>query len=360
MAVTRIAAGHAERRHLAARWRMALLAMLLPALCPLSAADPVVEGIDLVSSVRIDRTRFDYTYRLRVQGDGAGYTDGVFTVDTKPGVTGTRISKPNVAIGRIDAGEFLRSTDNFVLRQDRQVPFDRNDLVFTFNGRPAASSDPAALNRPAVGTVELLESRAVPGHSASTAPIQSSQPSFGQKIVARVALLGEVTSANYALRTEAGSTLAAGALTRATPDAAWFHAGFVVPAIPFMLTVNATGSSGHTTTWSSRTYTPIPLLVRLIPESAIVRFGKPAALHLEIESTTAGTYDLSVLPLPAGFTAPAMRKTLHVPPGRMSVPVEIRPPAGGSAFTFHTISMSISRIGEQSPLQTLSVRLLLE
>lgn len=320
-------------------------------------ADPEVEGIDLVSAVRVDRTRFDYTYSLRVRGDARSYLDGTFTVSSI--VNGTAVVKPLVAVGRIDAGEFLRTTDTFTIRQDRQVLFDKSNLRLTFNGQLLPASDSSRSGVPAVAGVELLEVRPIPGHSARTTAIQG-PPTAGGSIGVRATLIGEIASATASMLSLDGALLASSSLIPFGAKGA-HHGRFVVPASPFVLAIKVTGLNGSSVQWESKSFTPAPLTVRLMPESAVVRFSKPMQIQVEVISGGVnGDYNFSFRQLPPGFRVSNMNWTQFIHPGRSVLSVQITPPISGDPFSFHTLSLVVSPKSNPAVEHVSNLRLFLE
>ncbi len=95
----------------------------------------------LVSKQRVSRSDIDYTYTLTVHNAGVPLTGVVVTVSSLS--NRTVIQQAEVALGILDSGS-TQSTETFVLRQDRRVPFDPADLVFTFTAdEPLAAAMPA-------------------------------------------------------------------------------------------------------------------------------------------------------------------------------------------------------------------------
>jgi hypothetical protein len=138
VAVQAIVAGSVALASRRLRFGALALSLLLPAW--VVTAKPSIEGYDLVRSVRVDRTNFDYSYRIRVQGDGFTYTGATIEVASKSIVTGTTVVKSTVNVGQLDAEEFVRTSDVFTIRQDRTRPLDPSALTFSFKGTPVKGS----------------------------------------------------------------------------------------------------------------------------------------------------------------------------------------------------------------------------
>lgn len=114
---------------------------------PAVQAEPTVVGYELVSSTRVDRTRFDYRYRVRVQNAAPAYTNASFTVTSS--VASTQVIEAVVAMGEVPANTSSLSTDTFTIRQDRLVAVNLAALAWRFSGvaLPAGSllnGDPGA------------------------------------------------------------------------------------------------------------------------------------------------------------------------------------------------------------------------
>ncbi len=111
---------------------------------PLSAQFNVV-GINQVSSTRVTRTQWDYSYTVTVQNTGASATGVTGTVTSS--AAATVVVNGNFTIGDIGAGQTVTSTDTFTIEQDRTVPFDPKALTYKFqpipvNQPPVANAGP--------------------------------------------------------------------------------------------------------------------------------------------------------------------------------------------------------------------------
>lgn len=94
----------------------------------------VVERI-LVSSTRVTRDLTDFTYRIRVVNQGGALAGATaFVSSLSPN---TVIRDNEVRLGDLPAGSTVTSTDTFTLRQNRLVPFQPADLVWTIEAQPA-------------------------------------------------------------------------------------------------------------------------------------------------------------------------------------------------------------------------------
>jgi pimeloyl-ACP methyl ester carboxylesterase len=85
----------------------------------------------LVSSQRITRTEFDFTYRASISNRGADAESVTATVlSSQPPTT---IVDGELHFDLVPGGETAESVDTFTIRQDRTVPFDPNSLRWTFS-----------------------------------------------------------------------------------------------------------------------------------------------------------------------------------------------------------------------------------
>lgn len=139
------------------------------------ANDPAgitVVRYELVSSARVSRTVFDYTYRAMLQVEGQNYPSGaLLTVrSTSPATT---FPDPNVSTGPLVAFSVAEPSDTFTLRQDRNVPFDGDALIWEVSGAPLAAPEPPL----GVVAFDFVRDSGREGHKALV-PITSS-PSVG-------------------------------------------------------------------------------------------------------------------------------------------------------------------------------------
>lgn len=94
-------------------------------------ANPIVTDLSLVSEKRINRTTFEYTYKVTFKNDGVNRTD---LKATASGVgAGTTIVEGEVVIGSLSPNQVISPPDTITLRQDRLTAFDRSALVWVFN-----------------------------------------------------------------------------------------------------------------------------------------------------------------------------------------------------------------------------------
>jgi hypothetical protein len=322
-----------------------------------------VEGFDLVDSVRVDRTHFDYSYTLRVRGDARSYATGTFTVTSTAATS--QIMKGGVAVGGVDAGSFVRTNDVFTVRQDRTVPLDTTALKFAFSGSPTgvdpSASDPAAVR---IGQVAFLESGGRPLHEGSF-PIASENPTAGANLILRANLFGSVANASFALIGASGQTLWQGALAAPNPAelaSPRYVAGVTVPAQPFRIRVVAIASNGHTVSWTSaKLFVPPAYSMAIAPAKGVLAQGESVATDIVLTSTTASGFYVIALILPAGFASSAGPWTIALAPGaRVDLSTTITAPISGEPFRRYTIGVRAAPSGSPSDAQLTNVRVLIE
>lgn len=108
---------------------LAGLALVLPSLADAAAS---VTGMQLVSTVRFDRTKYDYTYAITVANVSPALTAAKATVVSS--APATQIIKGTVDLGNLAAGATVTSVDTFTLRQDRTFSFNPASLAWTVTG----------------------------------------------------------------------------------------------------------------------------------------------------------------------------------------------------------------------------------
>ena len=116
--------------------------MLLSVSIPSNAAvDLVVDNsYQLVSSKRVGRTSYDYTYQLSITNNGPDVNNVIATVISTS--SHTMIIDGDVNLGNIANGSTVLSTDTFTIRQNRKYPFDPASLVWNLQYEIAAQIIP--------------------------------------------------------------------------------------------------------------------------------------------------------------------------------------------------------------------------
>lgn len=127
------------------------------------AAEFDIQGYTLVSSTRLDRLNFEYTYRLTVANQGAEAGNAAGALSATP--AGVSIVDGNVSFGDIAAGAVALSSDTFTVRHDRRFAFAAEALVWIFTADPTPSNarpvaDAGADQRVFVGQAVTLDGSA--------------------------------------------------------------------------------------------------------------------------------------------------------------------------------------------------------
>lgn len=301
-----------------------------------SVAAPEVEGIDLVSSRRFDRTKFDFTYSLRVRADAVSYATGGFTVTSSS--PATTVLQPTISLGGLDAGSLIRSTGTFTIRHDRTTLFDPSALKFVFAGSPV----PVAAGGAQVGTVQWLEISGRPGHEGLL-PIQQSSPLAGSTPRLLVAIAGPVASARYVLSSPSGALLSTGSLVRTPHIVPAYDASLVVPSQTFRMTIEAVATGGQITSWTSnQLYSPQAPKIVIKPETALLKKGQTIAATIEIHSAANSGWRKVWLILPTGFASAAGPWDVLLTPGTVStINTSITAPSTGRPYIPYTLGAAV-------------------
>lgn len=323
-----------RRRYLSCVATMALTAWCtsLPVL-----GEPYVEGLDLVSTVRSNRTTSDFIYRLKIRADSTSYTGALFTVTST--AAATVVIDGAVNIGDLDATRFVRPVDTFTLRQDRTVPFNPSALQFSFAGVAATGSNSAA--GVSFGPLQFMEQGGRPYHEGSFA-IQGDNPVAGANIALAATIFGNVTAASYRFISSSGQTLAQGALSRYPQDliaSPRFVSIVSVPLEPFRVEIDAIGANSQNSLWRTSLYSPPQAGLEIRPATGLLTKGQEIPVVLRIRSSTAtGPYSLRLL-LPAGFTGPTGPWVVTLSPGQtLDVSTMLTTPAMGANVTRYTLA----------------------
>lgn len=198
-------------------WGLLSIAILSLVLTPPSWAADVsaqvsVSNLSLVSSNRVGRTLFDYTYRITLTNSGGVLTNVTATVTST--ASATQIVDGSVAVDNLGASAAVSPADTITIRQDRSVPFNAALLQWVVNGIPMAQAVDGVLlvgepNSPAVdalfdrvGETAALESvvdrlittrlSAVIDPAATVAAVNAALASAGARITTMVPELGMV------------------------------------------------------------------------------------------------------------------------------------------------------------------------
>ncbi len=123
---------------------LALIALggLIPSASFGQATGLSITNLSLVSETRISRTVFDLEYRADIVNTGAARAAVTATVTSLAPVV--QIIRGNLQFVNVPANGRATSTNTFVIRVDRSVPFNIANLVWAFSapGAPAANAGP--------------------------------------------------------------------------------------------------------------------------------------------------------------------------------------------------------------------------
>jgi hypothetical protein len=113
------------------------LVMALIGTTPAPAQELTIGGYTLVSSQRVTRTVFDYTYRAQLSNPGpaGGLAALGVTAQVMSLSPATQIVDGTLSFGDVPAGGAAASVDTFTIRQDRAVAFNPAALAWTINAR---------------------------------------------------------------------------------------------------------------------------------------------------------------------------------------------------------------------------------
>jgi hypothetical protein len=139
-----------------------------------ASTDPPVLAIDstsfqLVSSERVGRTVFLYTYRVNVVNTGGDALNTRAVVSSSAATT--VVTDGDVAFGDVAANGTVTSLDTFTIRQDRTVPFDPSQLTWTVAWGDATGTDSVVIDRswvflPGTGLTAQLGARILDANGA--------------------------------------------------------------------------------------------------------------------------------------------------------------------------------------------------
>lgn len=157
VALARVAAARGKGRG----FRAGLWAWLLIGAASSAQAAVTITRLDLIRTVRVSRTLFDYSYQVSVINSGEAVKNVVATVTSSS--VATVVVDGTVNIGSLAAGEGTTSNDTFTIRQDRLKPFDPSSLQWQIssdlaNHAPVAAASVDFANT-TVGQVINLDGR---------------------------------------------------------------------------------------------------------------------------------------------------------------------------------------------------------
>ncbi len=306
---------------------------------------PTVVHLEQVSAKRVDRTRFDYVFKLHVKGAGQHIRDAVLTAtSTAPG---TQVVDGMAQAATLNADRYVVLADTITIRHDRSQPFDVSKLVFSFEGRFVDTVVPAGDLQ--IGAVTFYVAGGRPGHEGAFKS-NDSDPLAGQQVQLNAVINGAVASASYELLGAAGQILQNGTLARLWAQRDDHTTMLVVPTQAFSIRVTAVAASGASVTWTSDPYTPRVLSAALVPSGRTAfRYGDRLDAEVRVTAAPAGQAAEVRLLLPPGFTAD--RLSWQVPAGSpaLRLPVKVQTPASGRAGTFYDIPVAVLAGAELNP-----------
>lgn len=248
----------------------------------------IVQGYQLVNETHISPTVSDLTYKVTVRNTGgdkigvSGKGESLSTAVTFP-------SSNSVNFGDIPAGGVATSSDTFTIRQDRMESFTTDQLDWQFA---------TALE---VGEIEFLEPGGRLGHGGLF-KIQASNPPVGEKIELFTNIFGKPNLAHYRFLKITGEQISAASLENQTLGSTAFVASVTIPSEPFIIEISGTNVLGVPFRWTSSTYQPAPVDLRLELAHAILTKGESIEIKIRARFLSAsGPYTLRLL-LPPGFS----------------------------------------------------------
>jgi hypothetical protein len=326
-----------------------------------ATAAPVVDGVDLVSISRVNRTEFQYTYRLRVRGDEHSYANARFVVVSKN--KATTVIEPIVFLGGLDAGSAVRPTDTFMIKQDRTVPFDLSSLDFTFYGQEVGVSANGEAVR--IGRLAFVEDGGRPEHPGSFA-IQDVNPAGGAQVMMLVDVFGNVTSAKYEFLDQSQGVIAEGPLILAVEQPAGggaFAAAVITPLQPYRIRITALGTvDTENAVWqSAHVYQPKSVALKIVPAKGILAPGETASLKLQVKSASAsGEYRL-LLFWPTDLTGPTGPWTVILEPGQIrEIPTSVTVSAGPKELGLRNLVAELVSSSDPSDVAVATLEVFLE
>lgn len=127
----------------------ALALMGIPGLSQANHA--VIDNYTLVSSTRVSRTVYEYTYKADV-GNWSG-TDANITATITSTVPHIVVVENSLNFGDVPDGATAGSADTFIVRHDRSKPFDTAVLVWTVTAAPLPPTTFALIDQALAGGV---------------------------------------------------------------------------------------------------------------------------------------------------------------------------------------------------------------
>jgi len=135
---------------------------LLPSI---ATADLLIGDSTLQDKKRVGRVLFEYTYIVEATNTG-DKLEGVKATLTSTSPY-TTIVDGDIDFGNIAAGATVSSSDTYIIRQDRTVPFDPTLLIFEFTSLPVANAGADQVDVPIGTTVTLDGSTSMAGYTGT-------------------------------------------------------------------------------------------------------------------------------------------------------------------------------------------------
>lgn len=305
----------------------AVIASLLLVESTASFAAPTVTSLELVSSARVDRTRFDFTYRIRAIGDEKAYRNASFAVtSSQPSI---QIIDGQISIGQVESDRYFLPPDTFTIRHDRSVIFNPSAIAYAFSGEAVGKPTPS---NPVIVEVAFLESGGRLLHTGSF-PIQQSAPVPNTVQLMRALVLGDVTAASYRFLDGAGQVIAQAPLLRVLErgsESSEFVESVFVPSVRFQIEIIATSPTVGSVSSRSAWYSPPAVSLKIVPVRALLERGGNVPVRLQVQSLTGnGAYQLKLVS-PAMMSSPSSTWSLNLAPGQL---LEVETSLSASATT---------------------------
>ncbi len=254
-----------------------------------------VTGMNQVSSTRVGRTTYDYTYTINVANGSPGLSNAVATVTSS--AAATVIVQGSVSLGTLAAGASTTSTNTFTLQQNRLVAFDPTALSWTITGTPfdvvpnvvglrqSAASTAITAASLAIGSTSQQSSTTVTsGNVISQSPVAGTQVAAGSAVsvvvssgppqVAVPNVVGLGQAAVSGVLTTAGLVL--GSVTQ--QSSTMVMAGNVISETPIATTLVNVGSAVSVVVSSGPLQVAVPNVVGLTQSGASGAFSTAGLL----------------------------------------------------------------------------------
>lgn len=156
-----------------ALWAVVLLACIFPTVSE-GAQSFTVEGYRLVSSVRINRTDFEYTYQANVVNIGGNVRNlRAHLVSSSPN---TIVVDNSLSFGDVYGGSTKPSSDTFKIRQNRSAQFDASVLQWSFQ------FDEATEVQPVLGNNNIISLSTVGAAGGTIEVTDADSPLYGTRV----------------------------------------------------------------------------------------------------------------------------------------------------------------------------------